>query len=322
LGILKELGELDRYVNCTDFLPKQYCFDTRFKVVIPDRTDWFNTNLPIEENSLVWYTDGSRMEDNSGLGIYGPNCNISQGLGTYPSVFQAEVLAIHFCAEKILAKGMKGAKFYIMSDSQAALKSLIRPKQVSKMVWECRETLQKLALHNKLTLMWVPGHEGIDGNERADELARKGSKTQFTGPEPFCALPTNTIYEPIKLWESKRLSFYWTSLTKLRQAKRLISPYNIKDVLNLEKHNLRVLTGLLTGHCTLRYHMHKLGLNDQPTCRLCLEEDETSEHIMCHCEAITRLRLNFLGKLFLTPKDIHSTPPRDILRFIKNLNII
>jgi hypothetical protein len=38
------------------------------------------------------------MEDKSGLGIFGLNCEISKELGLCPSVFQAEVIAIDFCA--------------------------------------------------------------------------------------------------------------------------------------------------------------------------------------------------------------------------------
>ncbi len=67
------------------------------------------------------------MEDNSGLGIFGPNCEIPQEIGKCPSVFQAEVLAIDFCARSIIKNGINGANIYIWSDSQAALKALQRP---------------------------------------------------------------------------------------------------------------------------------------------------------------------------------------------------
>jgi hypothetical protein len=41
----------------------------------------------------------------------------------------------------------------------------------------------KLAEHNRIQLVWVPGDMGIDGNEIADQSARQGSSHPLTGPE-------------------------------------------------------------------------------------------------------------------------------------------
>jgi hypothetical protein len=42
----------------------------------------------------------------------------------------------------------------------------------------------------------------------------------------------------------------------------------------------RDVIGLLTGHNTLRRHLHILGLMDSPLCRKCGVEEETSAHIL------------------------------------------
>ena len=47
--------------------------------------------------------------------------------------------------------------------------------------------LNELAANKTVRLIWVPGHSGIPGNERADELARQASSQSLVGPEP--ALP-------------------------------------------------------------------------------------------------------------------------------------
>jgi len=68
----------------------------------------------------------------------------------------------------------------------------------------------------------------------------------------------------------------------------------------------RVVTGLLTGHNTLRRHLYLLGLLDSPSCRKCGVGEETSAHILCDCEALASLRHVYLGSFFLEPEDIRS----------------
>jgi len=62
--------------------------------------------------------------------------------------------------------------------------------------------------------------------------------------------------------------------------------------------------GLLTGHNTLRRHLHVMGLNDNPTCRKCGTEKETSAHILCECEALASPRHTYLGSFFWTRRTL------------------
>ena len=75
--------------------------------------------------------------------------------------------------------------------------------------------------------------------------------------------------------------------------------------LSFNRAQSRAVTGLLTGHNTLRRHLHLIGLSDNPLCRRCGAEDETSAHILCECEALASLRHAYLGS-FLEPEDIKS----------------
>ena len=70
----------------------------------------------------------------------------------------------------------------------------------SKLVLECLECLSELATHNSVQLVWVPGHEGVFGNVRAEELAKKGADTLFTGPEPVLGQPYSVVKRAIGDW--------------------------------------------------------------------------------------------------------------------------
>ena len=54
----------------------------------------------------------------------------------------------------------------------------------TKIKYQCLNQLNTLAGSNQVSIMWVPGHSGIHGNKRADELAGIGGALAPLGPEP------------------------------------------------------------------------------------------------------------------------------------------
>jgi Ribonuclease HI len=103
-----------------------------------------------------------------------------------------------------IARGYNGRTITIFNDSQAALKALQSVTAKSKLVLECLGCLNELATHNAVQLVWVPGHEGILGNERADKLAKKGADTPFTGPESGPGLPWRVDKRAIGDWMERK----------------------------------------------------------------------------------------------------------------------
>jgi hypothetical protein len=96
----------------------------------------------------------------------------------------------------------------------------------------------------------------------------------------------------------------------------------MKDLLKLNRDQLRWEIGLFTGLCHLKGHLLKLGLTDDPTCERCLEEVESATHILCDCEAIAYLRFRHLGQYFMELSDYYDDPINKVLHFIRSVGLI
>ena len=62
-------------------------------------------------------------------------------------------------------KGLHIRNVAILSDRQVAIKALDILQINSKFASDCQQSLVKLAKHNRIQLVWVPGHMGVDGKE-------------------------------------------------------------------------------------------------------------------------------------------------------------
>jgi hypothetical protein len=65
-----------------------------------------------------------------------------------------------------------------------------------------------------------------------------------------------------------------------------------------------------------------MGLCNDPICRKCGTEEETSVHILCEFEALASLRHAYLGSSFLDPEDIRELGMRAIWNFAKGTGFI
>lgn len=167
---------------------------------------WRTEAGPLQRQELICYTDGSKTEEGSGAGMYlsASSREASIPLGRHSTVFQAEITAILVCALENRLVGCRGKRIYICSDSQAALKALELRRTNSHLVSECKETLQQLPSLNRVTLIWVLGHEGIAGNERADELARRESGTPLQAPGSAVGVAGRQMKMKVAEWVDRR----------------------------------------------------------------------------------------------------------------------
>ena len=154
---------------------------------------------------------------------------------------------------------------------------------MSPLVQQCQKALNDISTQHVVELYWVPGHAAVLGNEIADELARGGSVLRFLGSEPVLGVSRRDIQKRLSCWLVNQHWARWESLGNTqRQVRELILGPSLgakAKFLSSNRIQSRAVTGLLTGHNTLRRCLHLLGLLDSPLCRRCGAEDETSAHI-------------------------------------------
>lgn len=296
-------------------------FERNFDVVFPSRLDWqsgWPISLPARE--MVKYTDGSKMEDGTGAGVFTPEPDSGTWfhLGKLPSVFQAETFAALAGAGELWTEETRGKEAYICSDSEAVMKALMSPVTTSKLVRECKDCLNRMGRRNRITLVWVPGHSGVDGNEKADELARTGSSASAYGPEPYIPIPQSLCAKALKDWVRTKHTERWMAYEGGVHTKCfLLGPAErwSRELLRMDRNRISRVVGAITGHCGLNRHLTRLNIRQDSDCSCGLDE-ETGRHVICDCPKFSQLRRRILGSYVMQPMEVFRLGPILLDRFL------
>lgn len=167
--------------------------------------------------------------------------------------------------------------------------------------------LQQIATHNTVKLIWLPGHAGIYGNEVADRLADQAARRPTVGPEPLTAINYKLIRDTNAKWLYSQLAQMWNNVQGCSHTKCFVNqadPSITKQILNMSKQNIRIVIGLLAGHCKVNQHLAHLRLRDDPDCDLCGMTNETAKHIVCDCVGTANTRHDIYGKAIVMPREM------------------
>src|SRR5579859_2401791 len=100
------------------------------------------------------------------------------GKSSESMVYARELEAIHMAVTH--AKDLTQTESRIFSDSQPAMRSVAKPKRQSgqAIIERILDEIDALYLTTPsyaMQLEWVPGHIGIEGNEKADQTAKSAA---------------------------------------------------------------------------------------------------------------------------------------------------
>ena len=232
------------------------------------------------------YTDGSKIDQRVGAGILILQNGVQLvadrfRLPNTATVYQAELTAIREAASLLaVMQNLTTVKFFV--DSQAALLTFQSDFITSKLA------LQTIVMINTITadhieFVWTKAHIGTEGNERADALAKEGTRlpNPLAIPQPKSNVKHSILAVIRNTWQRE-----WNAHDQARQTKiyhNNLDQTKSKQLIQWTRLKLGRYIRAVTGHNNLLYHLHYLDPLISPICRFCLQHNEEFHHLASDC---------------------------------------
>lgn len=257
------------------------------------------------------YTDGSKIENNIGAAIIVGNNTYTYRLPVETSVYTAEAYAMLQATQHIL--NSEEERFIIHSDSLSVIQAIQKPYNRHPTIQRIQDNLHKsIEKNKKITILWIPSHVGVQGNEDVDAAAKRAASLDVVEDVP---VPVADIKNHIKNKLKQKWRNYWNTLNhnKYQNIKPNSTPWPVPN----NRRDQVIISRMRIGH-TLFTHEFIFKRADPPQCEVC-GETLTVQHILVNCPQYKNQRQ--INNLPTTLKDALSKN-EEIERTIKFLKDI
>ena len=244
--------------------------------------------LPANEESVNIFIEAIKLEQQVAVAIV---CSSSVetiytqavNLSVHTTTIQAELTGLKLALQYANASNAQSREFVIYSGSTAALSICTTKTKVTKTARQCRQLLYDN--FNKVSLHLVKIRRG-----EGHLVARNLAASCITTPEPVDWAPEvlkNVITTSLqKKWDDE-----WRSGTTGEQTRSFFPlPKDAECLKN--SHINHELTQVLTGHCRLNYHFHKIKKVPSSLCNC--GKEETINHYLFDCNIFSEQRTSLI----------------------------
>jgi RNase H len=209
-----------------------------------------------------------------------------------------------------VAKNHPAKQILIVSDSLSALKALSKYNFTESLTTIVRNAINDA--EQEFTLLWIPSHVGIAGNDKADSLA-KNSLTLH--PKKWLTKTDALKYCNRKIWQ--KFQSLWDEEKPENLLKKIKPQITNKKTLNsLNRRDQMIITRLRIGHtrATHKYLFKTDKIKEKCNCN----NDLTVDHILNNCKIFEKSRKKFK----INVNTLKSDNSKDLIRIIKYLKEI
>lgn len=231
------------------------------------------------------YTDGSKHEDTAAAAVVIPEVGYRRilRLADSSSVYATELTAIRdaidwICQNRTTSRN----RFAIFTDSLSAAESVKAQRSDSRptLMTEVLESINRLG-SGDVTVVWIPSHVGIRGNEEADSAAKEGLHLPTVNSTTY--IERQEIIAKINRYVVDKWQKEYTDNPKgafYKQIEPLVST-RIKYTDTPRRQEVQ-MSRLRLGRVLLNQWLHIMNLHPDGKCEEC-DVPDTIDHLLLEC---------------------------------------